>query len=252
MRLLGKLTWVEAKLFMREPLALIFTFAFPLLMLVVLAGVFGNEVDPSDPEDLAAWRGVGPTDYYAAAYVGLVMASIGLVAMPLRIAGYRERGVLRRFHAAGFRLTTVIGSQVLVGLTLMVIAAIGIAATSCVIYGAMLPESYAKVVVAFALGAACFTAIGVGLGAILPTARTAQGAGIMLFFTMLMLSGSGPPREVLSDTMRWVGDPLPLTHVILALQTPWLGQGWDTWALVWVAVFTVGSTIVALRFFRWD
>jgi ABC-2 type transport system permease protein len=252
MRLLGKLTWVEAKLFVREPLAMIFTFGFPFLMLIVLAGVFGNELESGNPEDVAAWRGVGPTDYYAPAYVALVMASIGLVAMPLRIAGYRERGVLRRFRAAGFGLATVVGSQVIVGLTLIIIGALGIGIISRLFYGAMLPESYLEVAAAFALGAVCFTAIGVALGAILPTARTAQGAGIMLFFTMLLLSGSGPPREVLGDAMRWISNPLPLTHVVLALQTPWLGYGWDTWAILWIVVVTVASIVVALRFFRWD
>jgi ABC-2 type transport system permease protein len=43
MRLLAKLSWIEAKLFLREPLTVIFTFAFPFFMLFVLAGVFGNE-----------------------------------------------------------------------------------------------------------------------------------------------------------------------------------------------------------------
>jgi ABC-2 type transport system permease protein len=116
----------------------------------------------------------------------------------------------------------------------------------------MLPESPAQVLVAFAVGAVCFTAIGVALGAVLPTARAAQGAGIILFFAMLMLSGSGPPRDVLSDPMRWISDVLPLTHVVLTLQTPWLGYGWDTWAFVGVLAFTTGSIAVALRFFRWE
>lgn len=252
MRLLAKLTWIEAKLFVREPLAMVFTFVFPFFMLLVLAGVFGNEIDMSDPEDLEAWRRVGPTDYYAPAYVGLVMASIGLVAMPLRLAGYRERGVLRRFRAAGFPLATVLGSQVAMGLALIVIAAVGISMMSTLVYGAMLPESYGQVLAAFAASAVCFTAVGVALGAVLPTARSAQGAGIILFFAMLLLSGSGPPREVLSDPMRWSSDVLPLTYVVLSLQTPWLGYGWDTWAFVGVVAFTVGSAVVALRFFRWD
>ena len=62
MRLLAKLSWVEAKLFLREPLALVFTFAFPFFMLIVLAGVFGNEIEADDEEFLRVWRGVGPTD----------------------------------------------------------------------------------------------------------------------------------------------------------------------------------------------
>jgi ABC-2 type transport system permease protein len=78
MRLTRKLAWVEAKLFLREPLTVIFTFAFPFFMLVVLAGVFGNDLDRTDPEEIDAWSGVGPVDYYAPAYVALVLARTAL------------------------------------------------------------------------------------------------------------------------------------------------------------------------------
>ncbi len=252
MRLLGKLVWVEAKLFVREPLSMIFTFAFPFFMLVVLAGVFGNDVDASDPEGLKAWRGVGPVDYYAPAYVALVMASIGLIAVPLRLAGYRENGVLRRFRAAGIPLMTFIGSQVIMGLALTVIAAVGIAVSSRLLYGSMVPSSFPMVLAAYAIGTICFIAIGVALGAVLPTARAAQGAGVILFFVMMMLGGAGPPRPVLTAPMRWTGDALPLTYVVYALQTPWLGYGWDTWASLTAVAFTIAAGVLAVRFFRWD
>jgi hypothetical protein len=52
-RLLAKLSWIEAKLFLREPLALVFTFAFPFFMLIVLAGVFGNDVKAETPGSCA-------------------------------------------------------------------------------------------------------------------------------------------------------------------------------------------------------
>ena len=230
---------------------MIFTFAFPFFMLFVLAGVFGNEIE-ADPEFLKAWRGVGPADYYAPAYVALVLASIGLIALPMRLATYRERGVLRRFHAAGIPQFSVIGSQVVVALALVIVGAIGIAIAARAIYGAALPESWLGSVAAFGLGAACFIAIGLALGAVMPTTRAAQGAGIILFFVMMMLSGAGPPRGVLTDSMRLASDGLPLTHVVLTLQDPWLGFGWDGLASAAVVTVTVAATTVAARYFRWD
>lgn len=255
MRLLVKLSWVEAKLFLREPLALIFTFAFPFLMLIVLAGVFGNDLDPGDPdyaEQIRVWRGVGPTDYYAPAYVVLVISSVGLIALPLRMASYRERGVLRRFHAAGLSLPALIGSQVAVASALVLIGSAGIALAANLLYGAMLPESWTQSLAAYAAGLACFCAIGVALGAILPTARTAQGAGLILFFVMMMIGGAGPPRAVLSLPMRWLSNPLPFTHAVLALQDPWIGRGWDWTAFAIVLAFAAAASAVAVRWFRWD
>src|SRR5690606_15361107 len=55
---LWRLTLIEFKLFLREPLSLIFAFGFPFFMLFVLAGVFGNDVDPTDEENMRVWRGV--------------------------------------------------------------------------------------------------------------------------------------------------------------------------------------------------
>jgi ABC-2 type transport system permease protein len=251
-RLTAKLAWTEAKLFLREPLTVVFTFAFPFFMLVVLAGVFGNEIEKGDPEEVKAWRGVGPTDYYAPAYVALVLASVGLIALPLRLATYRERGVLRRFRAAGFPLSSVLGAQVAVAVATVVVGAAGIAVAARVFYGAELPASWPMSLAAFALGVACFVAIGIALGAVLPGARAAQGAGIILFFLMMMLGGAGPPRGVLSDAMRWMSNPLPFTHVVLTLQDPWLSSSWDWPATVVVVAFTAGATLVAVRSFRWD
>ena len=93
MRTLLKLTWVELKLFVREPITMVFTFALPLIFLFVLGGVFKTTPDPS------VYRGVGPTDYYTPAYIALVIGSIAVVGLPVHFTAYRERGVLRRLRA---------------------------------------------------------------------------------------------------------------------------------------------------------
>jgi ABC-2 type transport system permease protein len=168
------------------------------------------------------------------------------------MAGYRERGVLRRFHAAGLSLPALIGSQVAVAAGLVIVGSAGIAVAARVFYGAMLPEAWPQSLAAYAAGLVCFCAIGVALGALLPTARAAQGAGLILFFVMMMIGGAGPPRGVLNTGMRWFSNPLPFTHVVLALQDPWLGQGWDWIAFSIVLVFTGAAAAIAVRWFRWD
>jgi ABC-2 type transport system permease protein len=69
MRTLLKMTWIELKLFVREPVTMVFTFALPLIFLFVLGGVFQNI--PSEE-----FRDAKPMDYYTPAYIGLVIASI--------------------------------------------------------------------------------------------------------------------------------------------------------------------------------
>lgn len=250
MKALRKLTWVELKLFTRDPLSLVFTLLLPLFFLIVLNGVFGNEPEVDPVEDV--WRGVGPADYYVPAYLGLVMAATGVLSMPVRLAGYRERGVLRRFRASAMPLWAVLGSQIIIALVTAAVGAVSITIASTLIYGTEFPSDGLTLVPAFLLAGLSFAALGVLLGSVLPTSRAAQGAGIMLFFVMFLLSGSGPPRDVLSGSMRTVGDFLPLTHVVTLLQDPWLGFGWNVGASLLVAGVLIASVLLSIRFFRWE
>ncbi len=246
-----KLAWIETKLFLREPLAIVFAFAFPFFVLLVLGGVFGSDL-PDNEEDLRVWRGVAPTQYYLPAYIGLVMASIGLISLPLRLAAYREQGVLRRFRAAGMPLRAILASQALVAIAVAIVGAVGITIASAMIYSTSLPSDWPGLLFSFATSALAFAAIGLLLGGILPTARAAQGAGLTLFFVMMFISGAGPPREVLTPEMRAVSEILPLTHVIIALQDPWLGYGWPWTELGIVAAILVACLAVTLWRFRWE
>lgn len=54
----------------------------------------------------------------------------------------------------------------------------------------------------------------------MPTARAAQGLGVILFFVFMMLGGAGPPAEVLPDAMRRLGDVIPMTYAARALREP--------------------------------
>lgn len=246
MRTLAKLTWVEMKLFVREPITMVFTFALPLLFLFVMGGVFGNTPDPE------VFRGVGPMNYYVPAYFGLVVAAIGVVSLPVHLTAYRERGVLRRYRASSISVWSLLGAQLVVSFVIAIVGGVLLTISALLAYNASLPELPARFLAAFALSTISFAALGFLLGAVLPTTRAAQGLGLILFFVMLILAGAGPPPEVLTGAMKLVGDITPLRYVILSLQDPWLGFGWNLSASLIVGGITVVSALLSLRFFRWE
>jgi len=249
LRTLTKLTWVEAKLFVREPTTVVFTFAFPLLVLFVMGGVFGNTPDP----DGAVFRGVGPLNYYVPAYIGLVISSIGLISLPVHLAAYRERGVLRRLRASSVSVWGLLGSQVIVSIAIAALGSLLLIIAAGIVYDMRLPGWSAwQVAAAFLLGTLSFASVGVLLGAVLPTARSAQGAGLLLFFAMMMLSGAGPPREVMTQAMVRMGDVMPLTYVIESLQDPWLGFAWNPVPFGIVLAVMVAAATLSVRAFRWE
>ena len=201
MRTLIKLSWVELKLFVREPITVIFTLALPIIFLFVMGGVFGNEPDVGDGGTIV-FRGVGPLDYYIPAYFALVMMAIGTVALPVHLAGYRERGVLRRLRASSISVWSVLGSQLVVSFVIAVIGSILVFILGMVVYSPHMPQEVGLLIPAFLLGLVSFTALGFFLGAVLPSTRAAQGLGLILFFVMMILGGAGPPPEVLGGMDR--------------------------------------------------
>lgn len=251
MSTLWKLSWVEIKLFVREPITVIFTLALPVIFLFVMGGVFGNEADTGDG-GMVVFRGVGPLDYYVPAYFALVMMAIGTVALPVHLAGYRERGIMRRLRASSISVWSVLGSQVVVSFIIAVLGSLLILGFAVLVYSPTLPQMPGLMIPAFLLGLLCFAALGFFLGAVLPSTRSAQGLGLILFFVMMILGGAGPPPEVLTGAMDIIGKITPVRHVIIMLQDPSLGFGWNRDASLIVAGITVVLTGLAYRFFRWE
>jgi ABC-2 type transport system permease protein len=245
MRILAKMTWLETKLFLREPLTVLFALVLPLMVLFVMGGVFGNEAEAD------FYRGVGAMDYYVPAYLGLVSAAVGLISLPAHIAGSRERGVLRRYHASSMPTWVVVGSEVLVTFAIAAVSGITLVAVAMPTYGVGAPGSPATVLGGFLLVALAFAALGVLLGAVLPTSRAAQALGVMLWFVMLMVGGAGPPPEVLSGALSIVGDLTPLRHAVAVMQDGWLGldAGFSWLAVAGVLIASAG---LSMRFFRWE
>lgn len=251
MRTLFKLSWVEIKLFVREPITMVFTLALPILFLFVMGGVFGNTPD-TDDTGMIVFRGVGPLDYYIPAYFALVMMAIGTVALPVHLSGYRERGVLRRLRASSISVWSLLGAQLVVSFIIAILGSILILVLGLLVYSPNLPQSPGLLIPAFLLGVLCFTAIGFFLGAVLPSTRAAQGLGLILFFVMMILGGAGPPPEVLTGAMDVLGKITPLRHAIIMLQDPSLGFGWNLNASLIVVGYMVVATLLAGRFFRWE
>jgi ABC-2 type transport system permease protein len=100
---------------------------------------------------------------------------------------------------------------------------------------------------ALPLGAVAFVSLGVLLGSLLPSARSAQAVGLLIFFPSFLLGAGGPPPHVMGSAVRHIAGPLPLTLLTNAVREPWLGLGPATGSLVAVAVLAVAATAVAAR-----
>jgi ABC-2 type transport system permease protein len=234
MRSLVRLAVTELKLFVREPVVLTFVFAFPVLTVLILGGVF----DDDDPN----FEGALPSDYYVAAYIGVVIAAIGLIMLPVHLASYRERGVLRRFDVSRYPRWALPAAWLVVAMVITVVAVAVLLVTGQLVYGLPEPDNLAGVVVGTLLGAFAFISIGIALGMVLPSARSAQGLGLLLFFPFFLLGGAGPPPDAMGDPMRSIANVVPLTHVVRSIQEPWLDLGSPAGNLAVLAALAAAAT----------
>lgn len=246
---LARLSWVELKLFVREPLTVVFSLILPVIILFVLGGVFGNET--SQPGEEVVFRGIGPMSYYVPAYVALVVASVCVISIPTHLAGNRERGVLKRFHASSVGAWTVAGAEMVVAFALSAVSVAILVIVAGLAYDFDPADSVGGVIGVFALLTIGFGVFGIFLGAVLPTARAAQAVGMLVWFIMLFLGGAGPPPEVLTDAMRSVSELTPLWHAVQMMQSVWLGLDAGLSWVVFGAIVLV-SGVLGIRFFRWE
>jgi ABC-2 type transport system permease protein len=182
----------------------------------------------------------------------MILATGGLATMPGILAGYRERGVLRRLGATPLPPALVLIAHLLVQLLVSTVGLGLLLAVGLLFYDLNLPGAPGWALVAYLTGAVAVFAVGFVLAALAPSARTAEAAGFAIFFPMIFLSGAAVPREMLSGTMRAIGEWLPLTHVVGALRDTWAGAAPGTLTLVVLAGIVVAGAVAGARTFRWE
>jgi ABC-2 type transport system permease protein len=247
MKSLLKMTWMETKLFLREPIGAFFTLAFPLMMLFLFGSIYGNEPTPM-------FGGYGTIDVSVPAYTAMIIATSGLMSVTITMAAYREQGILRRLRTTPVRPLTVLAAQVIVVFAMTTLGMVLLIAAGKLVYHMRFEGNALSVLGGFVLSCLSFFGIGFVLASFLPTARSAQIVGMVLLYPMLFLSGAGFPRELLPEAIKKVSAFLPLTYVVNLLRGLWIGESWGqhlTAAIVLASVLVVG-VLISMKTFRWE
>ena len=244
---LFRLTWLEIKIFVREPLGVVGTVGVPVLIFVAASRLVGSRRRTGAP-GLPAVAAELPVIVSMLVAVGAVLSLVAIMAI------YREGGILKRLRATPLRPHTILTAHVLVKLlfSALTLAAMGLAGRRYLPVGVDVP------LLSFGLAAlfstACILSLGFVIASVVPTARFAQPIGALLMYPMLALSGVFMPLDALPPALHTVARALPLTYAVSLLQGIWRGEGWVQHAgdvAVLVLVFVVCAAVSA-RVFRWE
>lgn len=239
-----KMTVMQFKLFLREPVAFFFTLIFPAFLLMMWGLIWGNE--PFEGTNF------GFIDLQVPAASGIVVGTVALLSIPVTTATRREQRELRRFKATPMKPIVYIASDVMVNLLLAIISMIVLVILGRLVFGLRFGGNWLSVLAGFTLSALAFMAFGYILASVAPSPRVAQVVGNILYFPMMFLSGAAIPLDVMGDGMKRVAQLLPMTHMITLLQDLWFGNGWNVTAVSIMGIALLVGAAISSQVFRWE
>jgi ABC-2 type transport system permease protein len=241
-----KLTWVETKIFAREPMGFIGALIVPVVIFVVLGRAFGAAKPRATPQlDIP----------FNPAILAAVLIAIGAVQSLVAImAIYREGGILKRLRATPLSPVTILGAHVVVklGFTVCSLALLVLAGRR--LFPGVMQVNLFSFTMAVLLSTLGILSLGFVIASLVPSARFAQPIGAVVLYPMLSLSGLFFPLSRLPPALRGVAYLFPTTHAVALLEGVWDGSGWGAhWvnAAALLALFLAYSAL-STRVFRWE
>ncbi|MBP6773359.1 MAG: ABC transporter permease [Gemmatimonadaceae bacterium] len=247
-----KLTWVELKIFVREPLGLAGTLAAPLLLFVLFSRLMKGDADAASATATSTTNAAAP--FNVAILAALLIAINAVMSLIAIMAIYREGGILKRLRATPLSPLTILSAHVVVKLVLTVLSLMLLIGAGKRLFPGAMTVPFVSFAAAVLLGSLSILSLGFLIASMVPTSRFAQPIGAVVLYPMVALSGLFFPLRDLPTWLQVVASALPTTHAVALLQGVWDGSGWQAHASDVVAlalIFAVCSAL-ATRWFRWE
>jgi ABC-2 type transport system permease protein len=252
--LAGARTAIEFKQFFRERDAVVFTFAFPVIMLFIFGSVFDDEIAP----------GVSFTQYFAAGMIATGIMLSSFQSMAIGIAVERDDGTLKRLR--GTPMPSVVYFLGKVGLVLAtsVIQLAILLSIGGLVFGLTLPDTlelWLRFAWIFLLGITAGTALGIGFSSVPRSARSAAAVVSPVVIVLQFISGVYFVYSELPPWMQDLGAVFPLKWLAQGMRSVFLPNSFaeaevaGSWQLVPIALiltaWAVVGLAVCLKTFRW-
>ena len=221
LRGLWKLSWLEIKIFLREPLGAFGTIVIPVLVFVVVGRLVGGKMPASA---LAANNFVQVGLPVLASVLISVSAVLSLVTI---ISIYREGGILKRLRATPLRPQTILTAHVIVKLILTAATLALLVLAGKRYYPVGVHAPLLSFTIALLISTWSILSIGFLIASMVPTARFAQPIGAFILYPMIGVSGLFVPVALLPPVLRVVARVVPLTYTVSLLEGIWRGEKWS-------------------------
>src|SRR5262245_41563511 len=220
MKGLWKLTWLEIKIFLREPLG-VFGLMLPVVLFALFGRAFGGRMRgaaPAVPPEIAADLPI---------FAALLIALSTVLSLITIVSIYREGGILKRLRATPLRPHTILTAHVLVKLLMTAVTLALLVAAGKRYYPVGLEFPVVSFAIALLLSTVAILSVGFLAASLVPTARFAQPIGAAIFYPMVALSGLLFPIGSLSPPLQALARLMPLTYAVSLLRGILRGDPWS-------------------------
>ena len=234
---------VQQLLFWRNREAAFFSFLFPILLLVLIGSVYGDE----------PIEGVSAPTYLLIGLLGYGVSANAFAALAITLVIRREAGLLKRVRGTplgpGTYLAAVIGSTVVV-IALEVVAQLLL---GVYLLDADWPDRPLPFVGAVLLGAAAFAALGIAITTVVRTAEGSSAVVNAVYLPMAFISGVFFSTREMPAFLQAIAEVLPLTYFLDLIRASFApGESFAPSAVAAVTVWGLAGLAVSLRGFRWE
>lgn len=246
---------LELRQFFREKDAVVFTFLFPVMLLVLFGSIFGGEVEGT---------GVDFRQVFAAGMIAAGIMGSSFVTLGIQIAIERDDGTLKRLRG-----TPMPRASYFVGKTVLVLVSSLAQVTIMLVLGAVFfdlelpgtPGRWLTLGWVFVLGSAACSLLGIAMSNVPRSGRSAPAVVNPPFLALQFISGVFFLFSELPTVLQTIATVFPLKWMAQGLRSVFLPDTFQriepagSWELDRVAavlaVWCVLGLVLCVRTFRW-
>jgi ABC-2 type transport system permease protein len=238
----------------RTPRTVVFTLAFPVVLLVMFDSIFTH--GSADSVTFAGGT-ITASAYFTASLSAYAIGLSTFTSLAIGLTAQREAGQLKRLRGTPMPAWTFVAGQVMRSAALSLIVVLALLATGVIFFGVDLAaERMVGFVVYLALGTVAFSALGIAITAFMPTVDSASAVGPFVVVMLAFISGVFISVDQLPNWLEAVGKVFPLYHLAEGLQTSLVSgagstalEGGNVASLV---LWGLAGIAIATRRFRWE
>lgn len=240
------------KAYWRNPAAAFFTFAFPLMFLVIFATLLGSGTVTINGLEF------NQSTYYVAGMAAFAMITACYTNLAMSVTFQRDAGILKRLRGTPLPGRSYLSARVIHAMLLSIALVAICGLFGWLFYDADLPTgvSLFRTIVVVLGGSACFAALGLAMTGAIPNADAAPAIVNASILPLLFISGIFFP--IGDNTPQWidaVGKIFPVRHLTDAFLGAYYGAPFFdfSWGdVIILAVWGIAGLLLAIRFFSWE